>query len=51
MSRKNKAKPSEQEIDRIVIMQADDDSAWEKPVPVKRTMPAMHPKLRRASRL
>lgn len=25
------------EIDRIVVAQADDDSAWEEPVPVQRT--------------
>ena len=30
---------SEQEIDQIVIAQADDDSAWEKPVYVHRTKP------------
>lgn len=29
-------KPSEEEIDRIVVEQADDDSAWEEPVRVRR---------------
>jgi hypothetical protein len=32
----NKRKLSEEEIDQIVIEQADDDSAWEKPIQVKR---------------
>jgi len=42
MSTKNSAKkkPSEQEIDQIVTAQANDDSAWEKPVDVRRTKPA-----------
>lgn len=31
-----KIKPTEKEIDALVIAQADDDSAWEKPVRVKR---------------
>jgi hypothetical protein len=33
MSDKNKL--SEQEIDEIVIAQADDDDAWEEPIDVK----------------
>jgi hypothetical protein len=37
---KNKKKLSEEAIDQIVIAQADDDSAWEKPVRVRRTRPA-----------
>jgi hypothetical protein len=37
---KNKKKLSEEAIDQIVIAQADDDSAWEKPVRVRRTKPA-----------
>ena len=42
MSTKQRAKkkPSEEEIDRIVTAQAGDDSAWEKPVQVRRTAPA-----------
>jgi hypothetical protein len=36
MKKKIKIKAfSEEEIDRIVVAQADDDSAWEKPVKVK----------------
>jgi hypothetical protein len=31
---------SEQEIDQIVVVQADDDSAWEKPIRVRRTKSA-----------
>lgn len=38
-TRVRKGRPSEAEIDRIVIAQADDDSAWEKPVRVRRTKP------------
>ncbi len=30
---------SEQEVDQIVIAQATDDAAWEKPVHVRRTRP------------
>ena len=30
---------SEEEIDEIVIAQADDDTAWEEPVSVRRTRP------------
>jgi hypothetical protein len=42
MRTKNRAKkkPSEQEIDRIVAAQADEESAWEKPVRVRRTKSA-----------
>ena len=42
MSTRNstKKKPSEREIDEIVAAQANDDSAWEKPVRVRRTKPA-----------
>ena len=40
MKTKNKKKLSEQEIDRFVIAQADDDSAWEEPVRVHKTKPA-----------
>jgi hypothetical protein len=32
---------SEQEIDQIVVSQADDDSAWESPIQVRRTEPAL----------
>ncbi len=37
MRDRSKEKLSEQEIDRIVVAQANDDSAWEKPVHVRRT--------------
>jgi len=37
---RTKKKPSEREIDQIVTSQANDDSAWEKPVVVRRTKPA-----------
>lgn len=37
MNRKNL---SEKEIDRIVVSQANDDSAWENPIRVRRTKPA-----------
>lgn len=30
----------EEEIDRIVVAQADDDSAWEKPIRVRKVKPA-----------
>jgi len=33
---KNKTRLSEKDIDRIVTAQANDDSAWEKPVRVRR---------------
>jgi len=41
MSTKEKAKknPSEKEIDQAVVAQANDDSAWEKPVRVRRAKP------------
>jgi hypothetical protein len=35
-----KAKLTEQEIDKIVVSQASDDSAWEKSVHVRRNKPA-----------
>ena len=31
---------SEEEIDQIVVAQSNDDSAWEKPIRVRRTKPA-----------
>jgi hypothetical protein len=37
---KTKRSLSEQEIDEIVVAQASDDSAWEKPIHVRRTEPA-----------
>jgi hypothetical protein len=38
---KEKAKSlSEREIDQIVVAQADDDSAWDKPTRVRRAKPA-----------
>ncbi len=40
MNEKNKRKLTEREIDEIVIAQADDDSAWEKPVRVHKAKPA-----------
>ena len=40
MRDRTEEKLSEREIDRIVVAQADDDSAWEKPVSVHRTEPA-----------
>jgi hypothetical protein len=40
MSTRNKKNLSEQEIDGIVVAQADDDSAWEKPVRGRRTKAA-----------
>jgi fructose-1-phosphate kinase PfkB-like protein len=30
---------SEEEIDKIVVSQADDDSAWEKPIQVRKAKP------------
>ena len=36
MTNKMKQNLSQEEIDRIVIAQADDDSAWEKPIRVRR---------------
>jgi hypothetical protein len=35
-----KRNPSQEEIDEIVVSQADDDSAWEKPISVRRKKPA-----------
>lgn len=42
MSTKGKVKRplSEAEIDQIVVAQADDDAAWEKPVRVRRIKPS-----------
>jgi hypothetical protein len=40
MNTKAKQNLSETEVDQIIIAQADDDSAWEKPVHVHRTKPA-----------
>jgi hypothetical protein len=42
MSTKGKAKKklSEKDIDQLVVAQAKNDSAWEKPVRVRRTKPA-----------
>jgi len=37
---KSKGNLTEQGIDQIVVAQANDDSAWEKPVRVRRTKPA-----------
>ncbi|MBU1615127.1 hypothetical protein KJ693_07420, partial [bacterium] len=37
---KTKKNLSEQKIDRIVVAQANDDSAWEKPVRVHKAKPA-----------
>lgn len=42
MIKKNKTKKkklSEEEIDNIVISQADDDSEWEEPIHVRKTKP------------
>ncbi|MDY0039933.1 MAG: hypothetical protein RBS57_06440 [Desulforhabdus sp.] len=36
MDKVKRKRPSEQEIDRIVVEQADDDSVWEEPVRVRR---------------
>ncbi len=40
MIAKNKKKLSEKEIDQLVIAQANDDTAWSKPVRVRKTRPA-----------
>jgi len=42
MSTRDKVKKdlSEREIDQVVVAQADDNSAWEKPVRVRRARPA-----------
>lgn len=37
---KAKKKPTEKDIDRLVISQVDDDSAWEKSIRVRRIKPA-----------
>jgi len=37
---KAKRKPSEREIDRMVVAQADDESAWEKPIRLRRAKSA-----------
>lgn len=44
MRAKSKTKVlSEEEIDEIVVAQADDDSAWEKPIRVQKAKPAFIP--------
>ena len=44
MRAKKKAQPlTESEIDQIVVAQADDDTAWGKPVRVRKTKPASVP--------
>jgi hypothetical protein len=40
MSTKDKKKPSEREIDRMVVAQANDESAWGRPVHVRRAKSA-----------
>jgi hypothetical protein len=40
MTTKNKKKFSEQEIDQLVLAQANVDSAWGKPTHVRKTKPA-----------
>lgn len=40
LNRITKKKLSEQEIDRLVVEQADDGSAWEKPIQVRRNKSA-----------
>jgi hypothetical protein len=40
MSKDKTKKLSELEIDQLVTAQADDDSAWEKPIRVRRAKPA-----------
>ncbi len=40
MKGKAKKKLSEKDIDRLIVAQANDDAAWEKPVRVQRTKPA-----------
>jgi len=37
---KTKKKPSVREIDRMVVAQADDESAWERPIRVRRAKSA-----------
>jgi hypothetical protein len=44
MKAKGKSRiPSAQEIDRIVVAQADDDAAWEKPIRVRKAKIATVP--------
>ena len=40
MKSKTKQNLSEQEIDQIVVTQADNDAAWGKPIRVRKTQPA-----------
>jgi hypothetical protein len=40
MIAKKKNNLTEKEIDKVVVAQANDESAWEKPVNVRRTKPA-----------
>ena len=40
MSKEKAKKLSEQEIDQIVVAQADDDAAWDKPSHVRKAKPA-----------
>ncbi|MBI1742163.1 hypothetical protein HYR54_03745 [Candidatus Acetothermia bacterium] len=40
MTIKNKKKLSSEEIDQIVVAQANDDSAWEKPIRARKAKPA-----------
>jgi len=37
---RKKVKLTEKEIDQIVMLQADDDSAWEKPTRIRKIKPA-----------
>jgi hypothetical protein len=39
-SKTKKMTPSEEEIDRVVVAQADDDSAWEEPILVEKAKAA-----------
>jgi hypothetical protein len=39
-SKTTRVKPAEEEIDRTVVAQADDDSAWEEPIHVPKTKAA-----------
>lgn len=39
-AKRRSGRPSREEIDRIVESQAEDDSAWERPVQVHRSKPA-----------
>ncbi|MBI5823588.1 MAG: hypothetical protein HZB18_06135 [Chloroflexi bacterium] len=40
MNTKRKKKLTEKEIDRLVITQANDDSAWDNPIRVRKARPA-----------